>query len=121
MKQVQKYGDRFQTSSVKLQQQLWDQLVNEHPTVQAFYFFINKENTIQQSFMNELKTKKTGEHLILEIKEQNFDRVKKIKSTSFKESDFQAFETLHNLAFPHTYYDAKTITERLSNECILKV
>jgi len=71
--------------------------------------------------MDELKSKKTGEHLILEINEQNFDRVKKIQSTSFKQSDFQAFEKLHNQAFPDTYYDAKTITERLSNECILKV
>jgi len=115
------WGPFNQTSSVKLPHQLWDQLVNENPTVQAFYFFINKENTRQQPFMNELKTKKTGEHLILEIKEQNFDRVKKKKSTSFKQSDFQAFEELHNQAFPHTYYDAKTITERLSNECILKV
>lgn len=109
------------TSSVKLQHQLWDQLVNENPTVQVFNFFINKENTRQQSFMNELKTKQTGEHLILEINEQNFEKVKKIKSTIFKQSDFQAFEKLHNQAFPYTYYDAKTITERLSNECILKL
>ena len=115
------WGPFNQTSSVKLQHQLWDQFVNDNPTVQAFNFFINKENTKQQSFMDELKSKKTGEHLILEINEQNFDRVKKIQSTSFKQSDFQAFEKLHNQAFPDTYYDAKTITERLSNECILKV
>jgi len=115
------WGPFNQTSSVKLQHQLWEQLKNENPTVQAFYFFINKENTEQQLFMNELKAQRLGEHLILEIKEQNYDRVREIKSTSFIQHDFQAFEKLHNIAFPQTYYDAKTITERLSHECILKV
>ncbi|QDQ02830.1 GNAT family N-acetyltransferase [Lysinibacillus fusiformis] len=115
------WGPFNQTFSDKLQHQLWEQLRNENPSVETFYFFINKENTGQQLFMNELKAQKSGEHLILEIKEQNFERVRKIKSTSFIQHDFQAFEKLHNIVFPHTYYDAKTITERLSNECILKV
>lgn len=115
------WGPFNQTSSVQLQHQLWKQLVNGNPTVQTFYFFINKENIEQQAFMNELKAKKTGEHLILEIKEQDFNRVSEIKSTLFIQSDFQAFEQLHNETFPSTYYDAKTITERLSDENMLRV
>lgn len=115
------WGPFNQTSSVQLQHRLWAQLKNENPTVKDFYFFINKENTAQQLFMEELKAQKSGEHLILEIKEQNHERVREIKSTSFRQDDFQAFEKLHNNAFPQTYYDAKTITKRLGNECILKV
>ncbi len=115
------WGPFNQNSSVELQHQLWVQLVNGNPSVQTFYFFINKENIDQQAFMNELKAKETGEHLILEIKEDDLNRVSEIKSTPFIQSDFQAFEKLHNETFPSTYYDAKTITERLSDENMLKV
>jgi len=115
------WGPFNQNTSVELQHQLWEQLVNGNPTVQTFHFFINKENIEQQAFMNELKANKTGEHLILEIKEQNLNRVSEIKNTPFTQSDFQAFEKLHNEIFPSTYYDAKTITERLSDKNMLKV
>lgn len=115
------WGPFNQTSSVKLQNQLWEQIVIGNPTVQVFHFFINKENLEQQEFMNELKAKKMGEDLVLVIKEQNFNSVSEIKSTPFIQSDFQEFEKLHNETFPNTYYDAKTIIGRLSNENILKV
>lgn len=100
-----------------------DTVLNANPTVQTFEFFINKENTQQQMFMNEIIAENTGEHLNLEIKEQDFDRVSEIKSIPFVQSDFQVFEKLHNKTFPDTYYDAKTIKERLSseNENVLKV
>lgn len=115
------WGPFNQNSSVELQRELWEQLVNKSPTVQIYYFFINKENLEQQVFMNELRAKKTGEHLILEMKEQNLTRVSEMNSTAFTQSDLQAFEKLHNDTFPNTYYDAKTITERLSDEKMLKV
>ncbi|QKY68722.1 N-acetyltransferase [Lentibacillus sp. CBA3610] len=115
------WGPFNQTTSVKLQYELWNQLLNANPTVRSFYFFINQENVQQQLFMHEIKAKKTGEHLNLEIKEQDVDRVSEIQSTSFVQSDFQAFEELHNKTFPDTYYDAKAIKERLSNENVLKV
>lgn len=115
-------GPFNKTSSVKLQYQLWEQLVNENPAVQTFYFFINKENIQQRTFMDEIKAKNTGEHLILEIKEQDFERVSgKLKSVPFIQSDFNAFEKLHNETFPNTYYDARTITERLGNGNNLRV
>ncbi|SDQ10310.1 Ribosomal protein S18 acetylase RimI [Carnobacterium viridans] len=116
------WGPFNKTSSVKLQYQLWEQLVNENPAVQTFYFFINKENIQQRTFMDEIKAKNTGEHLILEIKEQDFERVSgKLKSVPFIQSDFNAFEKLHNETFPNTYYDARTITERLGNGNNLRV
>ncbi|WP_313891815.1 GNAT family N-acetyltransferase [Psychrobacillus sp.] len=115
------WGPFNQNASVALQHQLWELLANENQTVQTFEFFINKENLEQQAFMNELRAKVTGEHLILEIKEEDFNRVSEIKSTPFIQSDFQAFEKLHNEIFPSTYYDAKTIAERLSDENMLRV
>lgn len=115
------WGPFNQNSSVEPQHQLWEQLVTDNPTVQTFSFFINEENIEQQAFMNVLKAKKTGEHLILNLLEQDFNRVSEIKSTLFTHSDFQPFEKLHNETFPGTYYDAKTITERLSDEKMLKV
>lgn len=115
------WGPFNQLSSIKLQHLLWEQLVNENPTIKIFNFFINKQNIEQQAFMEELKSKKTGEHLILEIKEQNLKRVSHLISTLFVQSDFQAFKKLHSETFPSTYYDAKTITERLNNERILRV
>ncbi|WP_203248762.1 GNAT family N-acetyltransferase [Sporosarcina beigongshangi] len=115
------WGPFNKNSSVRLQHQLWEQLVNDNPTVQTFYFFINQENTEQRAFMNELQTKESGEHLILEIREQDFNRVSELKSIPFIQSDFDAFEKLHNEMFPGTYYDAKTITERLSDENMLRV
>ncbi|WP_309228352.1 GNAT family N-acetyltransferase [Virgibacillus saliphilus] len=115
------WGPFNQTPSVNLQHELWKNILNANPTVQTFEFFINKENTQQNMFMEEIKAEKTGEHLNLEMKEQDIDGVREIKSTPFVQSDFQAFEELHNKTFPNTYYDAKTIKERLNNENVLRV
>lgn len=115
------WGPFNQTSSVNLQYELWEELKNENPTVQTFSFFINKENLQQQQFMKEIKAKKTGEYLILEMKERNFERVSKMNSVPFIESDFKAFEELHNETFPNTYYDARTIIERLGAGNTLRV
>ncbi|GGH77413.1 ribosomal protein S18 acetylase RimI-like enzyme [Pullulanibacillus pueri] len=109
------------TPSDCLQFQLWKQLLKEISSVQEFYFFINNENKQQQAFMNKIEAKKTGEHLILEIKEQNFQKVIQMNSESFKQDDLQAFEKLHNSTFPNTYYDARTIIKRLNNSNMLKV
>ena len=55
-------------------------------------------------------------HLDLEIKEQSFDKASKTISTSLKQSDFQAFEKLHNKTFLEKYYndDAKKIEKDLT-------
>ena len=115
------WGPFTKVSSRKLSVLLWEQLVNEHPTIQAFHFFINKLNIEQQVFLNDLGAKNTGEHLILEIKAERFQNVSEFKSTMFNPSDFPAFEKLHSENFPNTYYDAKTIKEKLDDEKILRV
>lgn len=115
------WGPFNKTTSISLQHKLWRKLINANPIVQFFDFFINKENTQQQIFMNEIKAEKTGEHLNLEVIKQSFDEISEKKSIPFTQDDFQAFESLHNQTFPETYYNAKTIIERLSSENILKV
>ena len=115
------WGPFNQTSSIELQQQLFEQLLTEHPQVQKFQFFINEENTKQCLFMDQLNAKKTGEHLILIVNKENFQGVHKFNSTPFQPGDFQEFQQLHNELFPNTYYDAETIIDRLDNDCILKV
>ncbi|MFJ7667476.1 GNAT family N-acetyltransferase [Lysinibacillus sp. NPDC097195] len=115
------WGPFNQTGSSDLQQRLWQQLVSVYPTVQSYYFFINHQNLQQQAFMDALNAQKSGEHFVLEIKENAFNKVSEIKSEPFKQSDFSQFETLHAETFPGTYYDAATIIERLSANRILKV
>lgn len=121
-KSAEVWGPFNQTKSFKVQKELWKELLNANPAVQTFEFLINKENTRQQAFMNEIKSKNTGEHFDLEVKEKDFDIVNEIKSVSLKPNDFQEFEKLHDTVFPNTYYDAKTIQERLSDgENVLKL
>lgn len=115
------WGPFLQIDSIPLQHQLWEEVVKENSSISEFYFFVNKENITQQQFLNEIGAAKTGEHLILEIKKENFHEMEEIRSKPYEERDFQLFEKLHLEMFPNTYYDAKTIVNRLSDHCILKV
>lgn len=115
------WGPFNQTDSLGIQEQLWERFVKEYPIVQSFYFFINQENVMQKNFMEKLHAKERGKHLHLEIKRQNFTQVQKLKSVSFDVKDEASFTTLHTEAFPNTYYDAKTIINRIDNGNVLKV
>ncbi|GGB60365.1 GNAT family N-acetyltransferase [Virgibacillus dakarensis] len=101
--------------------QLWEQLRKAYPNIRTFYFFINQENTSQLAFAESLQARKTGEHLILEIQKASARSVSSKRSVRYSEADFAAFESLHSHMFPNTYYDAKTIDSRLSEENVLKV
>ncbi|MBU5466181.1 GNAT family N-acetyltransferase [Virgibacillus sp. MSJ-26] len=115
------WGPFSQFSSNELQLKIWEQLIKENPDVEDYYFFINNENTQQQQFMDEIMAEKTGEHLIIVMKKKSFNQVTDRRSTAFVPSDFKDFEILHNETFPNTYYNAKTIIERLGNGNTLKV
>lgn len=110
------WGPFNQTESIKVQNDLWSELLNAYPAIQTFQFLINQENTRQQKFMDEIRAENTGKNFDLKIKETDFVKVNEIRSVLFEPSDFQAFETVHNAIFPNTYYDAKTIQEEISNE-----
>ncbi|MUV39099.1 hypothetical protein JNUCC1_02971 [Lentibacillus sp. JNUCC-1] len=115
------WGPFNQTSSVEKQNELWAHLLHANPAVETFQFFINKENTQQQLFMDEIKAEEKGEHLTLQITKKDFEDVGVMKSTPFVRSDFQAFEKIHNGIFPDTYYDAATIKDGLSNDHVLRL
>ena len=115
------WGPFLQIVSLPLQHQLWEQVVKGNSSISEFYFFVNKENITQQQFLNEIGAAKTGEHLILEIQKENFHEMGEIRSKPYEERDYPTFEKLHFEMFPNTYYDAKTIINRLSEHCILKV
>lgn len=115
------WGPFNQTSSIQLQHLLWEKLLQENPKLNVFHFFINKENVQQQIFMAEIKAEVTGEHLLLELKKEDFEKVTKMESTLLKESDFLSFKKLHNQIFPSTYYNADVIKERLSAVNSLRV
>ncbi|MDN4491963.1 GNAT family N-acetyltransferase [Ureibacillus aquaedulcis] len=115
------WGPFNKTSSQDLQQQLWEQLLEQYPNIETFNFFLNSENLKQQEFMKISQASKSGEYLVLVVKKEQFEAVQELKSTQFIESDFRAFEILHETVFPETYYNAKTIVDRLNDKCILKV
>lgn len=108
---------------LKRQHQLWGFLMEQFPEVTQFQFFINEHNILQQQFMNELQTQKTGEHLYLEIIRDTFEPVTTILSKSYEEQDFAEFTHIHTDAFPKTYYNAATILQKIkrSNTNKLKI
>ncbi|GAQ17297.1 acetyltransferase GNAT [Oceanobacillus picturae] len=85
------WGPFNQTTSIQLQHLLWEKLLQENPKLNVFYFFINKENVQQQIFMDEIKAEVTGEHLLLELKKEDFEKVTQMESILLKESDFLSF------------------------------
>ncbi|MBD7909429.1 GNAT family N-acetyltransferase [Sporosarcina gallistercoris] len=113
------WGPFNKSSSLPLQLELWNALLIEYPEVREFQFFINQENTLQQSFMEEIKAKESDEHLVLEIRRENFTAVLDRRSNPFVQSDFDEFEKLHNELFPNTYYDASTIVGRINRSNVL--
>src|SRR5690625_1658036 len=52
------WGPFYQTSSAKLQFELWKQLLNANTTVQSCDFFLNKEYTQQHMTMYDIKSEK---------------------------------------------------------------
>ncbi len=114
------WGPFNRFSSIPLQLQLWDELIKDYSDVREFQFFINKENAIQQTFMEQIKAKAHGEHQILEIRKENFNEVLEMKSKPFSLNDFYEFQKLHNELFPGTYYDGSTLVGRINKTNVLK-
>jgi len=71
--------------------------------------------------MKEIGAKQGSKHLNLVIYRNRFEKSAERKCCSFTEHDFPAFQQLHGLIFPNTYYDAETIRNKLNKDNILKV
>lgn len=115
------WGPFNKTESMEISAKLWGCLKENYPEVRQFSFLINEKNTKQQLFMKQINAEEKGHHLSLIIHRSCFDMLGEIKSSSIKEEDFSAFQALHDITFPGTYYDAETIWSRLNKDNILKV
>lgn len=86
----------------------------EHPQ-----FFINIDNAEAIAFAEKVGAKLRGHHYILHKERQNHvfassESIHKLDSTNA-----EAFQKLHNIAFPNTYYDALSILSRLNENRIV--
>lgn len=115
------WGPFNKSASIDIQDHLWNTLRKAYPHIDTYTFFINKENLRQHVYMDAIGAEKKGEHAKLLIKKDAFDGVLEIKSTDFTLEDQEAFEQLHQELFPDTYYNSRTIIERLNNENKLRV
>lgn len=108
------WGPFSKNNELEIENELWDLLTLKFPYIKKFHFFINLENKKQQTFVNQIGAKNTGEHRILSLKREHFKTSDNGSLEPFEMIDFNIFEQLHNEAFPNTYYDAKTIISRIS-------
>ncbi|WP_040979519.1 GNAT family N-acetyltransferase [Oceanobacillus jeddahense] len=115
------WGPFNTTENMEISVELWERLKAFYPDVQKYSFFINKENTKQQTFMKEIDAAEKGHHLNLIVKRDRFEILDKLKSNLMEENDFSAFQELHDVTFPDTYYDAETIQSRLNDNNILRI
>lgn len=108
----------FNTTNEHIEQQLFQTLQAAYRNVRTLSFFINQQNK-QQAIVEQLGAKNRGTHCILKA---NNDEVQDGKTVEHYSTQHErAFIALHNMAFPHTYYDAATILARLNDECALLV
>lgn len=115
------WGPFNHSAAPEEQLRLWETCSQAYPDVKKFFFFLNEENRVQQQFMKQLGAQKTGEHLTLLMKKDRLQPVKEQMSKPFAAEDENAFRDLHDTAFPHTYYNAADILNRLNDEHILRI
>lgn len=97
------------------QLQLWHFATAKIDEIRKFIFFINKENTFQQQFMDTIEAKKSSDELYLKLTKATFQPAEAMQSEPYSEQDFAQFEAIHSQEFPNTYYSAKTIVDKLHN------
>ncbi|WP_342526733.1 GNAT family N-acetyltransferase [Chryseomicrobium sp. FSL W7-1435] len=90
----------------------WNFATNEFPQLKSYSFFLHKDNSTQQKFMNTLQAELRGKHLYYRIQQPAKAESHKLTLETYSNQDNQKFIELHDTEFPDTYYDAKTILER---------
>ncbi|WP_107841493.1 GNAT family N-acetyltransferase [Metasolibacillus meyeri] len=92
---------------------MWSQLLEKHSTIHTFQFFINEENKVATEFIKAIGAQQTGWHSVLRWQQQ--EQPEMIHFNLYEPKFYESFAVLHNEAFPNTYYDAKTIVQRLND------
>ena len=98
---------------------LANQLWHGHPQkkqARTYHFFINDKNKSVQTFLNNLQAKKEGTYYAMSLPRQNHSATGTSQIHPYQEADRETFASIHEYAFPETYFDSQTILERLNDK-----
>ncbi len=94
----------------EISKQMWDDLKKSTGTkIHTYYFFINKENHQALQFTDKIGSKFSGEHLILEAKQEEFEQASYFQIVEYEKDLENSFVYLHTIEYPSTYYSAQNI------------
>ncbi|OZU88976.1 hypothetical protein CIL03_08120 [Virgibacillus indicus] len=107
------FVDESQAVDVALK--MWEKLLELLPgAVKHFILFPNLENKLVSSFAEILQFEQQTDQIILSITESQaltYDG----QHEELMEADHKLFKSLHDIAFPDTYYDGQEIIERIND------
>ncbi|MGE7837207.1 GNAT family N-acetyltransferase [Viridibacillus arvi] len=100
--------------------EMWMMLCHQLPTpLKHPHFFINVENEVAIAFTKNVGAKVRGHHYILHKDRQNHKFESTEEILQLDPANVEAFQNLHDLAFPNTYYNAQTILSRLNENQVV--
>lgn len=107
---------RDQAINPNLVHELWGKVV-EFSGLQHlnFYFFLSKENSFAREFVFEQGGIERGLHSILRARKSDDRYLEDSGIKPYSPTDLSDFTALHESEFPHTYFSAKQIINRLSD------
>ncbi|MCD5323375.1 MULTISPECIES: GNAT family N-acetyltransferase [Pontibacillus] len=105
-----------QEADDELAETLWGDLLAKLPSsITSFSFMIHKQNKEAKTFLSRVGARKQHHHLVLQTTlAQQQDEETIASLSSYTPSDFELFKALHDTIFPHTYFSAQTIVNRLN-------
>lgn len=100
-----------------LAEALWEK-VNElsHFQAKEFSFFVNEKNRFAQQFALKMQAICKGNHLILKASRNDLGAVDLEQIKSYALCCKDSFTSLHETAFPNTYFNAQEILNRLNDQ-----
>lgn len=96
---------------------LWEKVTAlSSSQVDQYNFFLNIENTYAKEFAVSQKGESKGQHTVLIARKSESEKVVGEGVIEYNSAYAEDFAKLHGQAFPSTYYSAKTIIGRLSEQ-----
>ncbi|WP_165769050.1 GNAT family N-acetyltransferase [Virgibacillus profundi] len=93
---------------------MWEELLALLPSsVKHFILFPNVQNQLVSKFAEKLQFEQKTDQYILTMSESQLPN-QYVQHGELLEEDHEAFKSLHDYAFPKTYYDGQEIVERLN-------
>ncbi|MCG3087490.1 GNAT family N-acetyltransferase [Sporosarcina cyprini] len=102
---------------LRLAETLWKSLYETvEDQLDHFHFFYSGENELLKRFIETKSGIEKGKHVVLVAQKGEQPSYVTGEIVSYEVSCWEAFKTLHEEAFPKTYYDAETICNRLNEQ-----